>query len=72
VFHLCSWSIIYLLIIVESGVDGALFIKLTREDLKDILPHSFALRKMVWDYLEYIVSASFDFIFFNQTLSMVC
>ena len=26
---------------------------------------------MVWDYLECIVSASFDFIFFNQTLNTV-
>ena len=26
---------------------------------------------MVWDYFEYIVSASFDFIFFHQTLGKV-
>jgi hypothetical protein len=36
-------------------VDGATFLKLTRDDLKDIFPLYFLLRKKVWDFLEDIV-----------------
>jgi len=37
-------------------VDGATFLKLTRDDLKDIFPSNFLLRKKVWDFLEDIRS----------------
>ena len=36
-------------------MDGATFLKFTREDLKDILPTNFQFRKKIWDYLEDIV-----------------
>ena len=36
-------------------MDGATFLKFTREDLKDIFPTNFQFRKKIWDYLEDIV-----------------
>ena len=36
-------------------MDGATFVKFTRDDLKDIFPTSFQSRKKIWDYLEDIV-----------------
>ena len=39
-------------IIAENNVDGATFVKFTRDDLKDIFPTNFIFRKKIWDYLE--------------------
>ncbi|XP_068756774.1 uncharacterized protein [Montipora capricornis] len=38
-------------ILEENNVDGNLFTKLTRSDLKDLFPSDFAIRKKFWDFL---------------------
>ena len=44
--------------IAANGVDGPTFLKLTRDDLKDIFPNCFMFRKKLWDYLEDCVSVN--------------
>lgn len=41
-------------------MDGATFVKLTRDDLKDIFPVNFIFRKKIWDHLEDIVRIDFS------------
>lgn len=41
--------------LAEHNIDGNTFIKLTRDDLKDIFPDNFKVRKLLWDFLEDLV-----------------
>lgn len=54
-----SWNILWayylICLIAGNSVDGATFLKFTREDLKDIFPTNFQFRKKIWDSLEDIV-----------------
>lgn len=51
---------VFICVLAENNVDGATFVKFTRDDLKDIFPTNFIFRKKIWDYLEDIVRNHFS------------
>ena len=66
-----AYYLVLICVIAENSADGTTFVKLTRDDLKDIFPANFIFRKKMWDYQNSLFVTLFIHFFYKSGLTNV-